>query len=61
MNKESRSKSIGGKDVVSVTEREIMDVLKDKRRFTPALQVEGIMDLVEHKRTLKGKKGRIDR
>ena len=36
--------------MVVVTEQEILDVFKDKRRFTPALQVNGILDLLEQKR-----------
>ena len=35
---------------IVLTEKEIYDVLKDKRRFTPALQVNGILDLLERKR-----------
>jgi len=35
---------------IILTEKEICEVLKDKRRFTPALQVNGILDLLEHKR-----------
>jgi len=35
---------------IILTEKEIYDVLKDKRRFTPALQVNGILDLLEQKR-----------
>ena len=35
--------------MVVVTEQEILDVFKDKRRFTPALQVNGILDLLEQK------------
>lgn len=50
MNKRAKSKIIRGKDMVSVTEREIMGVLEDKRRFTPALQIGGILELVEKKR-----------
>ena len=34
---------------IILTEKEIYDVLKDKRRFTPALQVNGILDLLEQK------------
>jgi len=36
--------------MVVVTEQEIFNVLKDRRRFTPALQVNGILDLLEQKR-----------
>jgi hypothetical protein len=36
--------------MITLTEKEIYDVLKDKRRFTPALQVNGILDLLEQKR-----------
>ena len=35
--------------MVVVTEQEILDVFKDKRRFTPALQVNGILGLLEQK------------
>ena len=35
--------------MVVVTEQELLDVFKDKRRFTPALQVNGILDLLEQK------------
>jgi len=35
---------------IILTEKEICDILKDKRRFTPALQVNGILDLLEQKR-----------
>jgi len=34
---------------IVLTENEILDVFKDKRRFTPALQVNGILDLLEQK------------
>jgi len=34
---------------IILTESEIYDVFKDKRRFTPALQVNGILDLLEQK------------
>lgn len=36
--------------MVTLTEQEILDVLKDRRRFTPALQVNGVLDLLEKKR-----------
>lgn len=37
-------------NLVVLTEKEIYDVMKDKRRFTPALQVNGILDLLEQKK-----------
>lgn len=36
--------------MVTVTEQEITNVLTDRRRFTPALQVNGILDLLEQKK-----------
>lgn len=38
------------KPCVFLTEEEILAVLTDKRRFTPALQLNGILDLLEAKR-----------
>lgn len=50
MTRVPKSKSTREKYMVTVTEKEIVDVLKDKRRFTPVLQIEGILELIEQKR-----------